>query len=209
MRKRLTQKQEMFCLKYFELGNAAEAARLAKYSPRTADVIGRENLQKPTIQARLEELRQEVRSAAIMNVQERKERLTEIARARLTDFMELGQDGSWVNLGPEVPMTGAIQEIRSRTEYDEDGAKPTVHTRVKLHNPIQAIDLLNKMDKIYSETPPPLQDNRTVNIFVIDQKTKGLVEHAGDRTRTLINEHEDDKGIHSSSGSMESGQEKD
>lgn len=210
MRTRLTQKQETFCIKYFELGNAAEAARLAKYSPRTADAIGRENLQKPTIQARIAELREEVKSAAIMSVQERQERLTEIARARLTDFMELGQDGAWVNLGPEVPMSGAIQEMHSRTEYDENGARPTVHTKVKLHNPMQAIDLLNKMDKIYSEGSL-IQNNisRTVNILVIDQRTKDLIEHAGDRTEAIINASKDDKGILSSSGSMESGQAED
>jgi len=176
MRKRLSQKQETFCVKYFELGNAGEAARLAKYSPRTADVIGRENLQKPTIQARLQELRAEVKSAAIMNVQERQERLTEIARARLTDFMELGQDGSWVNIGKETPQGGAIQEIHSRTEYDDDGAHPTVHTSVKLHDPMKAIAELNKMDKIYSEGAQVNIDNRKVEIIVYDKDTKQLVE---------------------------------
>ena len=176
MRKRLSQKQETFCVKYFELGNAGEAARLAKYSPRTADVIGRENLQKPTIQARLQELRAEVKSAAIMNVQERQERLTEIARARLTDFMELGQDGSWVNIGKETPQGGAIQEIHSRTEYDDDGAHPTVHTSVKLHDPMKAIAELNKMDKIYSEGAQVNIDNRKVEIIVISEKAKEVTE---------------------------------
>ena len=151
MRTRLTQKQETFCVKYFQLGNASEAARLALYSPKTAQVIGAENLCKPIIQARLKELRDEAKSAAIMNVQERQERLSEIARARLTDFMELGQDGSWVNLGEETPKGGAIQEIHSRTQYDDDGSQPTIYTSVKLHDPMKAIDLLNKMDKIYSE----------------------------------------------------------
>jgi len=178
MRTRLTQKQETFCVKYFELGNAAEAARLAKYSPKTADVIGRENLLKPTIQARIAELREEVKSAAIMSVEERQERLTEIARARLTDFMELGQDGSWVNLGPEVPMTGAIQEIRSRTEYDKDGAKPTVHTMVKLHNPLQAIDLLNKMDKIYTDGVQFI-DNRKIEVYELtDEELRFIASEA-------------------------------
>ena len=116
MRKRLTQKQETFCLKYFELGNASEAARLAKYSPKTAAVIGRENLLKPNIQARITELRQKTEDESVMNVLERKQRLTEIGRARLTDFMELGQDGSWVNIGEETPRGGAIQEIDRFTE---------------------------------------------------------------------------------------------
>jgi len=184
---RLTQKQETFCLKYFELGNATEAAKLAGYSPKTAYSIGNENLKKPEIQARIKELRQRVEDEIVMNVLERKRKLTEIARARLTDFMELGQDGSWVNLGPEVEGAGAIQEIHSRTEYDEDGAKSTVYTSVKLHDPMKAIDLLNKMDKIYSEGAI-FQDNRvnrTVNILVIDSETKDLVSQVAERTMQL------------------------
>jgi len=186
-RERLTQKQETFCVKYFELGNATEAAITAGYSPKTVRFIASENLTKPNIQARIQELRQKVEDAAIMNVSERQRKLSVIARARLTDFMELGQDGSWVNLGPEVEGSGAIQEIRSRTEYDDKGANPTVYTSVKLHNPLQAIDLLNKMDKLYSEGAV-FQDNRVnriVNIVVIDNETKDLMSRVAERTREL------------------------
>lgn len=181
MRKCLTQRQETFCLKYFELGNASEASRLALYSPKTAGVIGRENLQKPQIIARLQELRQKAEDASVMNVLERKQRLTEIGRAKLTDFMELGQDGSWVNIGEETPQGGAIQEIHSRTEYDEEGSKPTVHTSVKLHDPMKAIDLLNKMDKIYSDVTQQLTVDKQVNIFVIDNEAKGLIGKVAER----------------------------
>ncbi|MCJ7669538.1 MAG: terminase small subunit [Dehalococcoidia bacterium] len=172
---RLTQKQETFCVKYFELGNATQAAVLAGYKPKNADVIASQNLQKLSIKERLQELRQKTEDASVMNVLERKQRLTEIAKARLTDFMELGQDGSWVNLGPETPLSGAIQEIHSRTEYDKDGASPTVYTSVKLYNPLQAIDLLNKMDKLYSEGAIVNIDNRKVEINVgIDYREKIL-----------------------------------
>ena len=43
-RERCTQKQEAFCVRYFELGNATEAAKLAGYSHKTAYSIGNENL---------------------------------------------------------------------------------------------------------------------------------------------------------------------
>lgn len=45
----LTPKQKKFCEYYIQSGNAADAARKAGYSPKTADAIGRENLRKPTI----------------------------------------------------------------------------------------------------------------------------------------------------------------
>jgi hypothetical protein len=114
-----------------------------------------------------------------MDVIERKERLSEIARANLTQFMELGKDGSWVNLGPETPNAGAIQEIHSRTEYDDKTDTNTVYTSVKLHSPIQAIQELNKMEKIYSD------NNGTTNIN-IDNRKVILVSDLTDEQLTNI-----------------------
>jgi len=191
MRTRLRQRQEDFCVKYFECGNATEAAIHAGYSLRGVRVQACRMLTRTNIQARLAELRQKKESAAIMSVQERQERLSEIARANLTNFMELGADGSWVNLGPETPKTAAIQEIRSRTEYDKDGSKPTVHTSVKLHNPLQAIDLLNKMDRVYVEAGAFIGNvDKQINYFVIDEETKALIAKAGERTELLTNVQE-------------------
>ena len=192
MNKRLTQRQETLCVKYFELGNATEAAIQAGYKAKAARFIASRLLTKDNIRARIQELRQKVEDKAIMNVSERQRKLTEIARARLTDFMELGQDGSWVNLGPEVPMSGAIQEIHSRTTYDENGPNLTVFTSVKLHDPLKAIDLLNKMDKLYSEGSQVQNNiNRAVNILVMDEETKDLINRAGERTR-IIKEGKDE-----------------
>lgn len=77
---KLTQKQETFCLKYFELGNATEAALIAGYSPKTARAIASINLTKADIQARLKELNQNTEDASIATVTERKQRLTELAK---------------------------------------------------------------------------------------------------------------------------------
>lgn len=151
-------------MEYFKTGNATQSALVAGYSKKNAVKIASENLTKLDIINRVQELRQKAEDASVMNVLERKQRLSEIARAKLTDFMELGQDGSWVNLGAETPQGGAIQEIHSRTEYDENGSKPTVYTSVKLHSPTQAIDLLNKMEKIYSEGNTVNIDNRKIEI---------------------------------------------
>ena len=167
MDNKLTQKQETFCLKYFELGNATEAARLAKYSPKTAAVIATENLKKPNIIARITELQLKAESVKIASVVERKQILTEILRAKLTDFMELGKDGSWVNIGPETKNSRAIKTIRSRTEYDENGDSPTIYTTVELTSPIEAIKELNKMERIYDDSTKVNVsiDQRQLNIY--------------------------------------------
>lgn len=51
----MTPKQKKFCEYYIQSGNAADAARKAGYSPKTAEAIGRENLRKPTISAYIHE----------------------------------------------------------------------------------------------------------------------------------------------------------
>lgn len=171
----LTQKMETFCLKYFELGNATEAAIIAGYSSKNARAIASINLTKVDIQTRLQGLRQKAEDASVMDVLERKQRLTEISRARLTDFMVMGKDGTWCDIGPEVPYAGAIQEMKSSTEYDKEGNGQTLHTSVKLHNPIQAMDLLNKMDKLYTDGATVNIDNRKIEVTVHSEKSKDLL----------------------------------
>ena len=162
---KLTQKQETFCLKYFELGNATEAALIAGYSPRSIRNIASVNLTNANIQTRLQELRQKVEDASVATVLERKQILTEIARGRFVDFM--------TNLTPEKLKSAALREIRI-TELGGD--KPIKKTTVRLHNSMQAVDILNKMDKIYSDGAMVNVDNRSINITVESPKGKELTE---------------------------------
>ena len=53
---RLTNKQEMFCLEYLIDLNATQAAIRAGYSEKTSYSIGQENLNKPDIATRIQEL---------------------------------------------------------------------------------------------------------------------------------------------------------
>jgi len=193
----LTRKQEQFCLKYLEMGNGAEAVKQAGYSPKWVSRHLRDLLASPRIQARLKELKEKVgsdESLGVMSTQERKIRLSQIARAAITDFMEMGQDGAWVNIGPETKMGGAIEELRSKTEYDDNGAHPTIYTSVKLHDPMKAIDLLNKMDKLYSDGTSLNIDNRKIEITVYDQATKQLVERIISGESPKIPAHTDIQG---------------
>lgn len=213
MKKRLTQKQEIFCLSYFVLRNATQAAIQAGYKPKTARFIASQNLTKVNIQARVEELSAEVKKiagAAIMSVEERMEVLTEIARASMINFVEVGQDGAWFNIDETNLNNRAIQSVQSKTVLGKDGADDAVFIRVNLHDPTKAIDLLNKMDKLYSEGSL-VQNNisRQVNVYVIDDETKDLLARVGERTRLIANGHENHQSIQGDSGSMDSGQETD
>ncbi|GAG08479.1 unnamed protein product, partial [marine sediment metagenome] len=110
------------------------------------------------------------------DVTERKERLSEIARARLTDYVTCGPDRDLVNVGPDSPNTAALQEITSRTEIDKDGAGAAVVTKVKLHNPMTAISELNKMERIYDEGMTVNIDNRKIEVIVTSDNARQLTE---------------------------------
>lgn len=154
-------RQEKFSLEYVASGNATQSAIKAGYSPVWAGPNAGKILKNPNILARISELREEVRSALIADVRERQEILSEIARGNLLDYQATGADGAWLNIGRDSPHTRAIAEIVSKTDEDN-----SVVTKVKLHNPITAIDILNKMDKIYTDSSPGLQDNRVINITI-------------------------------------------
>lgn len=179
---RLTQKQETFCLKYFELGNASEAARIALYSPKTAAVIGRENLQKPKIQVRIDELRQAAEDASIAKVLERKQILTEIARGRVGTLLDENQR---IKQGESLT-NASIQEVDTLDIKIGKGenARLAVVTKLKLHNPMTAIDTLNKMDKLYTDGAAVNIDNRTLIINVNSDKAKELTERLIEGERT-------------------------
>ena len=81
-RGKLTAKQEAFCRHYAAgepgvLNNATRAAIEAGYSSKTAAQIGHENLRKPKVRARVEELREEAR---------------EVAKVRLVDWWLLAPE---------------------------------------------------------------------------------------------------------------------
>ena len=59
MMEKLTAKQERFCTEYIIDLNATQAAIRAGYSVKTANRIASENLSKPDIQRKIQELQQE------------------------------------------------------------------------------------------------------------------------------------------------------
>ncbi|HUS04496.1 MAG TPA: terminase small subunit [Dehalococcoidia bacterium] len=214
METRLTQKQKTFALNIFNGMTQREAWKEAGYSTRypIAHIDRDASLlaNSPKIFQRLQELNKRTEDASVMNVMERKQVLTVIGRARLTDFMTAGADGSWVDIGPENPHSGALQEITSRTEYDDKGAGAAVITRIKLHSPLQAVDLLNKMDKLYSDGAF-IQNNidRQLNVFVVDNATRDLISQVGERTKLINNGHENNQSIQGDPRGMGPGQETD
>ena len=83
MKGRLTVKQENFCLEYAKAGNAVRAYLKAYSKNNSYSAAGVEScrlLKNPKIQARLKELHETHNAKKIMQVEEMKTRLTNIAR---------------------------------------------------------------------------------------------------------------------------------
>lgn len=76
-------KQEAFCLHYAKTGNATESYKKAGYAAKTENAIyanANRLLKNDKVQARLQELAEEIASDKIANVKEIQERLTSILR---------------------------------------------------------------------------------------------------------------------------------
>ncbi|QHS19959.1 terminase small subunit [Lactiplantibacillus plantarum] len=90
MKRKLTPKQQRFADEYIKSGNAADAARKAGYSNRSARSVGQENLTKPDIKQYIDERMAEIASKRIMDATEAVELLTSIARGETKETVYIG-----------------------------------------------------------------------------------------------------------------------
>ena len=82
---RLTEKQKRFVDYYVETGNAAEAAKRAGYSTKTAKQVGRENLTKPYLKSAIEARLKELESSRIADATEVLQYLTAAMRGEVQE----------------------------------------------------------------------------------------------------------------------------
>ncbi len=85
-------RQKAFADYYIETGNAAEAARRAGYSSKTADAIGRENLRKPTIADYIKERMDAQDKERIASADEVMQFYSDVIRGKIKD--QFGLDAS-------------------------------------------------------------------------------------------------------------------
>jgi len=191
------QQHEIFCLNFVTLGNATQAAILARFSPGTARQRGYKLLQRGDIQRRVAELRapavkqaEEAVTAAFLSesiagVIERKTRLSEILRARVSDFVKTDAQGrAWLSTNLDGCQSAAIASIKTRmeiipglTEDDED--KQAWITELRLHDPVKSIHELNDMEMVgKKDAPDPslVNVNNNVNINVVSPEAGALTQ---------------------------------
>lgn len=121
---KLTEKQQRFAEEYIRLGNATEAARLAGYSPKTAAVVGAENLIKPNIKSYIDGVLAEMASKRVMDATEAMELLTSIARGEMEEvvYISSGDGVARIEKPPDINQkTSALKEILKRYPIDREG----------------------------------------------------------------------------------------
>lgn len=169
---KLTAKQEAFALNLFKGLTQREAWIKAGYSNRYVvawiDSHACNLAGQAKIQTRLAELRQKVEDAAISTEKERRKLLTQIQRATVADFVD--EYGNLAITEKAQLNTPAVQEIK--TERTLVG----IRTTLKLRDPVGAIDIHNKMDRLYNDTPPNFNDNRVINFILSDEQGKQLID---------------------------------
>lgn len=148
-KKKLTPKQERFCYEYLANGfNATQAALTAGYSRKTAYSMGSENLKKPEIKARIQEMKDNLAEtagiSALMIVKEH----MKIAMAsqgqlrdgwmKLKDFEELDES-----------VKSCIQEVTTKTVKKQvkkgQPAETETYVRIKLYDKQKSMEALSTM----------------------------------------------------------------
>ncbi len=101
---KLTDKQKAFCDYYIITLNASESARRAGYSPKTAECIGSENLQKPYLREYIDEQLKKKENERIAKADEVLMFLTSIMRGEITEQspLVLGKTFKVLNKEPSV-----------------------------------------------------------------------------------------------------------
>ena len=150
----LSPRQHGFCLEYAKAPNGKQAAIAAGYSRRGAKETASRLLTNANINAKIQELRAKVEDAAVLSMKEAAQRLTEIVRGELPDF--INPDGTPVAAAPNQ---AAIQVL----DIDKDGRV----TRLRLRDPIRAMDLLARLSGWYNDPPPdPEEEAKALEDFI-------------------------------------------
>ena len=183
-RKQLTAKQEAFCLNLFLGLSQREAYVKAGYSPNqlpaTLDQHAYELASSAYILARLEELHSKAESDTVGTVIERKQRLTDIYRAQMVDFISPSGEPT---LSKDIPHHAAVSEF-SITQMSAGEEKVITKRTLKLRDPIAAIQEQNKMERIGAQDTAQGNTNNYYNIAVMSPEGNEMLKRllSGERT---------------------------
>lgn len=149
--KKLTIKQVLFREAYLTNPNAAEAARAAGYSEKSAKAMGHENLTKPYMQ---ESIKRRVAEVA-MDADEVLSRLSYIARGDIAALIKVhGGTAFELDLlderGDTKAATRLIRRMTQKIQTTKDGDTIATHT-LDIHDPLASLKMLGQYHKLFTD----------------------------------------------------------
>lgn len=182
-----TGKQQAFIDAYLRCFNATDAAVVAGYSPKTATVIGCENLSKPNIRAEIDRRIKE-RS---MSADEVLTRLADIARGDIAGLMEVSGMGFSMDMqtAKDKGLTKLIKRVKQKTtlyiakkESEED--REVTELEVELYDAQSALVTIGKQHGLFS-TKIELSDLRNKSDSeLVDEFTRLIQPEAAAESRS-------------------------
>ena len=168
-KKKLTAKEEMFCLEYVTHFNGAKAARDAGYSEESAKEIASQNLTKLHIRNKISKLLEKRIGSLELTAERVGEEYAAIAYARLCDVGQWDEEGNLI-LAPSCLIPDAIQPaIQSiKKIVTAEGER----LEIKMHSKEKALEMIAKHAKFFEE-PAPVP-NMINNNFLSDLPTHKL-----------------------------------
>jgi phage terminase small subunit len=154
---RLSDKQEQFCREYIVDLNGTQAAIRAGYKENSARQIATENLSKPYIQDRIQQLMNERSKRTDITADRVLQELAKIGFADVKDFLSFRTERTLVDHYEGKPIYGYqnIVELKPSDEVDgtlinevslKDGA-----LKFKLHDKMAALDKIGRHLKLFTD----------------------------------------------------------
>ncbi|MEL7586640.1 MAG: terminase small subunit [Prolixibacteraceae bacterium] len=182
---KLTAKQERFCYEYCIDFNATRAAAAAGYSKKTAFTIGCENLKKPYIKTRIEEMQKNLAETAGLSA------LRILKEHQKIAFSDAGQLRSgWITLKEFESLTpdqkACIQEVSTKVIKQNVGTReePIIadveYIKIKMYDKQKSLDSINRM--LGYDAPVKVEANVNVNPF--SELMKRVAERKNDNPET-------------------------
>lgn len=165
MNKKLTIKQDMFCLEYIIDFNATQAAIRAGYSQRTAQAIGAENLTKPLIQACIAELIAERVNAVSMDAQYVLKRLVDIDKLDVLDILD---DSGCMKAIKDWPKEWRISISGLDVQDMMSGDVQSVIKKIKWPDKLKNLELLGRHIDVKAWDGERTQDNSPIQVVKIE-----------------------------------------
>lgn len=165
MAKKLTDKQEQFCIEYLLDLNATQAAIRAGYSKHTAQRIGSENLSKPLIKDRIHELRKTLQINTLVTAERVVNELAKIGFSNLKEYLKSDNAITDISKLPD-DVAAAVESIQTDIRHDSgDSDGYTEKVKIKLHSKLGALTDLGRhlgiFEKDNSQKPILLEQSLT------------------------------------------------